>query len=237
MCVKRCIELLLIFSSVGCVSFQDNEYQVAQEFRAHRAWIFARPDRCSANPRSHFSRGWRRGYADVLMGGDGQCPAVPPQCYWSHKYQTNRGDVAVKDWFSGYSYGAAAAIASGCDHYNSVPLADTFRNCKPSCLSSDDSPYPMGKTTLGLRTHHSEPTEELPTPGKSDLKDGETSSPDGKMTPIKFEVPPSPGSSTTRAVPDHHGRSISKKWMTPLFLKSREPNSLLSMFTQDVGSN
>jgi hypothetical protein len=140
MWVRRCIELLLVCSSVGCVSFQDHEYQVAQNCRAHRAWLLGCDDRCSSTPWSHYSRGWRRGYADVLMGSDGQCPAVPPQCYWSHKYQSDCGEVAIENWFSGYSAGSAAALASGCDQYHTVPLSDTFRSCEPSCLSSEFLP-------------------------------------------------------------------------------------------------
>ena len=151
MVIRRCIELFIIVSSIGCVSFQDCEYRFAQNFRAHRAYWSSCDDLFGTRMGRHYARGWKKGYADVLMGGDGQCPAVPPQCYWSFKFQSEAGAAAIDEWYQGYSQGAAEALASGRDQYHGVPRSDYFRQCSPSCLSSDYSEYDYGKSVLGIQ--------------------------------------------------------------------------------------
>lgn len=146
MVIRRCIELFVIVSSVGCVAVQDCEYRLAQNLRAASAYRSS----CDSGMGYHFASGWKKGYADVLMGGDGQCPAVPPQCYWSHKFQNERGEAAIEDWFQGYSQGAAVAQASGREHYHDVPRSDYFRQCTPTCLSSDYSEFDYGKSVVGV---------------------------------------------------------------------------------------
>lgn len=162
MVIRRCIELLLIVSSVGCVSFQDCEYKFAQNWRAHRAYWECSEDYFGTRMGFHFARGWKKGYSDVLMGGDGQCPAVPPQCYWSHKFQSEWGEAAIEDWYQGYAQGAATALASGREHYNEVPRSDYFRQCSPSCLSSDYAEYDYGKSVLGLQDRITVETKRVP---------------------------------------------------------------------------
>ena len=149
--IKRCIELCLIFSSIGCVAIQDCEYRVAQRFRAGCAWWQNCEERCSSNPLSHYSKGWRQGYADVLMGGDGTCPPVPPYHYWSFKFQNQYGENAIGDWFLGYQHGGASALASGRSQYHPVPIAGGFGQYSSSCLPSDFAPYELGRSSLGLR--------------------------------------------------------------------------------------
>ena len=85
------------------------------------------------------------------MGGDGACPPVPPTCYWSAKFQSELGEIAIQNWFQGYADGAHAALNSCRGRYHPVPFSNSYPNCFPGCLSTDMSPYDFGKTTLGLK--------------------------------------------------------------------------------------
>lgn len=182
MSIGRCTPLLLLLSTVGCVSFQDFEYRTAQECRAHCAWWLCPNERCSSNPCSHYSCGWRRGYADILLGGDGTCPPVPPQCYWSHKYQCEAGEIAIQEWFQGYRDGGAAGLESCGDLYHPVPMSDEVRVYRAGALPVDRAAYPYGVTHLGP-SRHNEPARpntpyELPdvpaSPGDDRSDPGET---------------------------------------------------------------
>lgn len=150
MSLRQCCGMFFIALISGCATFQDSEYKTAQYWRSHCAWWRNPCDRCSANPVSHYSKGWRQGYADVLMGGDGTCPPVPPHCYWSHKFQNCYGEQAIDDWFKGYHDGANSGLASGRGTYHTVPISDMYRQ-DGGCLPADDSPYPHGRTTLEVR--------------------------------------------------------------------------------------
>lgn len=206
---RRCIELLLIFSSIGCVTFQDSEYRIAQRCRAGIAWWRKSEERCSSNPCSHYSKGWRQGYMDVLMGGDGTCPPVPPYHYWSFKFQTERGEEAIGDWFLGYQHGGASAMASGRSQYHPVPISGGFRQYSSSCLPSDFAPYQLGRSSLGLvnGNHDSEAPSEQDLPGDEPIpaSESEAHSSDGGGPPLSTE--PSgqtpgtslPGAPTTEA--------------------------------------
>lgn len=175
MSLGQCFRILLIFSSVGCVAFQDCEYRVAQKMRASRAWWYSCDERCSSNPWSHYSFGWKQGYADVLMGGDGTCPPVPPHHYWSHKFQSENGEIAIGNWFEGYHHGAAAALASCRGQFHPVPLSDNFRQFSGGCLPSDFAPYAVGRTAVGTRevplreSSDSDDSDEAIEPASSDV--------------------------------------------------------------------
>ena len=162
----RLLPFVALFLSIaGCAAFQDCEYSCAQSFRSHKAWWCNPCERTSSIPWSHYSCGWRQGYRDVLMGGDGQCPPVPPPRYWSHKYQSCQGEAWIECWFSGYQDGANAAIALCEGGQHVVPFSHTFKQDCFDCLSSDMSPYPYGRTSLGLRPNrHKKDDDEYPPP-------------------------------------------------------------------------
>ena len=233
MFIRRCVELLLLISASGCVAFQDCEYRMAQKCRAHRAWWCGCDQPCSCNPYSHYSFGWRRGYTDVLMGGDGECPPVPPQCYWSHKYQSENGEIAIENWYQGYSHGASAALASCGDRYHPVPISDSYRQCNPDCLSGDHAPYDFGKTILGLRrwphepvdeASHSKPAASPSPPASKDSYDGddEDSPAPAEATPSsELTIPPEP---LTESPAKQTSRSPGK-WVRPASLTKSFSNS------------
>lgn len=69
---------------------------------------------CGDSPRhSDFGRGYRAGFRDVALGGNGCTPAMPPRVYWSSRFQTPEGQERIGEWFSGYPLGAQAAEQQG----------------------------------------------------------------------------------------------------------------------------
>ncbi|MEM9185780.1 MAG: hypothetical protein AAGB00_04715 [Planctomycetota bacterium] len=83
----------------------------------------------------HFERGWRCGYLTIAKGGDDCPPAVPPQQYWAHKYQSVEGRQFVVVWYDGWRAGAAAAKSYGVDLCHRVPAIDPCGTCgvRPDC--------------------------------------------------------------------------------------------------------
>ena len=261
MLVGRCIALLLTLSSMGCVAFQDSGYSTAQKCRAHTAWWSKRSERCSSNPLSHYSRGWRHGYSDVLMGGDGNCPPVPPQCYWSSKYQSERGDAAIESWFAGYRDGSTAAIASCQNSYHPIPVSGESQQYCPGCLPSDRSPYPIGRTTIGISTR--------PDGSPDPIEDSEPPAPEGEVNHRKdsrirhinhddstrkdastdqgdstensgspdelFEIPPSPSQDADDlGAPCNQPQSRpQKKWSAPASFANSITNAMAQVFRQE----
>lgn len=70
--------------------------------------------------------GFLEGYHDMLQGGDGCLPVVPPRRYWSWKYQSAGGQGAVSDWFNGYSAGVAAAKEDGLSNLSRIPVCSQY---------------------------------------------------------------------------------------------------------------
>ncbi len=73
-----------------------------------------------------FMDGFLEGYHDMLQGGDGCPPVVPPRRYWSWKYQSAGGQGAVSDWFNGYSAGVAAAKEDGLSNLCRIPVSSQY---------------------------------------------------------------------------------------------------------------
>lgn len=71
----------------------------------------------------HFSRGFKAGYRNVLAGGNGCQPALPPECYWKACYQTPEGKCKVYAWFDGFSHGVLAAKQDGYDDMGAIPIS------------------------------------------------------------------------------------------------------------------
>lgn len=94
----------------------------------------------------HYERGWRCGYLTVAKGGDTCPPAVPPQTYWRHKYESVEGRQYVVTWYDGWRAGAATAKSYGADLCHKVPALDPCStcNCRPDCDCRTACNYPTG---------------------------------------------------------------------------------------------
>ena len=111
--------------------------------------------------RNHFARGFKAGYRNVLEGGSGCQPTLPPECYWKACYQTPAGRCKTYAWFDGFSHGALAAKQDGYGGLGEIPISPRVkenlrlansRPGQPIALEPGqlDQPQPMMDTDNGL---------------------------------------------------------------------------------------
>jgi hypothetical protein len=114
---------VIVFS--GCAAIQDYHYCFVNHRRAASAWkaTYPRPDRRSFS--SDYEHGWKSGYFDVSTGGCGEPPVIPPNKYWSTRYQSDSGQAAVEDWYTGFQDGAIAAEGDGSGAFHWIPTGPT----------------------------------------------------------------------------------------------------------------
>ena len=72
-----------------------------------------------------FACGFRAGYLDVVNGGVGCQPTLPPKQYWKACYRNAEGHCRVNQWFEGFSHGAVAAEQDGANVYGHIPMSPT----------------------------------------------------------------------------------------------------------------
>lgn len=128
---KILLPALLVVSISGCTSMFDcvttceiaiRNKVLAQKAWGHWSWCYEDLD----HP-YHFAKGFKAGYTDVLNGGSGCQPTLPPQCYWKPKYQTPEGRGQTNSWFDGFSHGALAAEQDGYGNLGEIPISPTAR--------------------------------------------------------------------------------------------------------------
>lgn len=175
----------------GCASISDELIEceigarnqvLAQKAWGHWSWVYD-----DLEFPYHFARGFKAGYRDILDGGAGCQPTLPPQCYWKPCYQTPEGKCQIHAWFDGFSHGALAAKQDGYGDLGAIPISPTARTNLQMARSeplpqdvffadkSNSSDSPVG---LGLR----ETTPLLsPTPSSGNSTDSDLTLP----TPVR----------------------------------------------------
>lgn len=128
---KLLLFCLLVTSISGCSSMFDSVIScemgirnkvLAQKAWGHWSWCYDNLDYPY-----HFAKGFKAGYQDVLRGGSGCQPTLPPQCYWKPTYQTPEGRSKTNSWFDGFSHGALAAQQDGYGNMGEIPISPTAR--------------------------------------------------------------------------------------------------------------
>lgn len=128
---KILLSCLLVASISGCTSMFDSVINcemgirnkvLAQKAWGHWSWCYDNLDYPY-----HFAKGFKAGYQDVLRGGSGCQPTLPPQCYWKPAYQTPEGRGKTNSWFDGFSHGALAAQQDGYGNMGEIPISPTAR--------------------------------------------------------------------------------------------------------------
>jgi len=114
---------------------------LAQKAWGHWSWCYGDID----SP-FHFARGFKAGYRDVLDGGPGCQPTLPPQCYWKPDFQTPEGRQMVDGWFDGFSHGALAAKQDGYGGMGEIPISPTARANFETARQADQAQYINGGT-------------------------------------------------------------------------------------------
>ena len=106
----------LFLSLSGCTALSDCKYETGQKIRTSQAWHEF--DGCNEQCFTcDYRDGWKKGYYDVLTGGDGRPPVVPPKKYWKPPVFTEHDPSRQNDWFIGYQDGAACAKTQPDYHY------------------------------------------------------------------------------------------------------------------------
>ena len=124
------VSFVVLFS--GCLSgpgsiFDEQIGDYRNHVWANRAYNL-RYGNCNRQFPEHFKQGFVDGYNDVCDGGDGYVPAVPPEEYWSHQYQSPEGAKCVNTWFRSYPLGVKAAREDGAGAFQKVYVSKMVRS-------------------------------------------------------------------------------------------------------------
>lgn len=141
--------LLAITLLSGCSEFRDGIDDTAismkNRTRALGSWAVSRGMYDGIEHRRHFGKGYRDGYFDVAMGGNGCQPTLPPREYWGSWYQTERGLAQVEAYFDGHEHGAMAGRDDGAAEFHSIPTSVEFRapdQAEPAAAGAELRPVP-----------------------------------------------------------------------------------------------
>ncbi len=106
----------LFLSLSGCTALSDCKYELGQKIRTKQAWHEF--DGCNEQCFTvDYQSGWKKGYYEVLTGGDGRPPLVPPKKYWKPPVFVEHDPSLKNDWYIGYQDGAASAKCQPDHHY------------------------------------------------------------------------------------------------------------------------
>ncbi len=127
---KACLSVLLL-TAAGCNSMHDCindcETGLRNDVLAQKAWGQWSWCYDDLDYPFHFAKGFKAGYQDVLAGGKGCQPTLPPRCYWKPCYQSAEGRCKINAWFDGFSHGAVAAQQDGYGNLQAIPISPTAR--------------------------------------------------------------------------------------------------------------
>ncbi|WP_144996109.1 hypothetical protein [Polystyrenella longa] len=141
---------LLASSSTGCIRYHD----FSNELHVKKLACKSYDNRYDFDPgfkdARHFERGWKEGYTDVALGGDGNPPTFPPVPYRSFKYRNPEGHQIIDLWFEAYREGANAAFTEGVQHFNYLPTSDhqRYQGILSSTTSTVVTPQRMTPTEV-----------------------------------------------------------------------------------------
>jgi len=115
----------LFLSLSGCTAMSDCKYEMGQKIRTGQAWHEF--DGCNEQCFTcDYRDGWKQGYYDVLTGGDGRPPVVPPKKYWKPPVFAEHDPSRQNDWYTGYQDGASCAKTQPDFHYLPTFMAPTM---------------------------------------------------------------------------------------------------------------
>ena len=178
---------MLLFSAAGCNSISDmcleKEMCCRDHVLVHKAWAEWSWCYDELDHPHHFAKGFRAGYDNILGGGKGCQPTMPPRCYWKPCYQTPEGQCQTQSWFDGFSHGALAAQQDGYGNLQTIPLSSTARQ---NFLTAK---LPASNACFAEHGEPSEPIQDglLEMPGPLNEGEAPIELPDGQL--IESAVP------------------------------------------------
>lgn len=99
-----------------------------------------------------FKCGFIEGYHDVLAGGNGCPPPIPPKKYWLRYSRLANGQQQISEWFAGFEDGASAAKSNGFDRFGQVPVSPAYQGVRMPYETVYDQQHRqgiMGEETYG----------------------------------------------------------------------------------------
>lgn len=147
--------LALVIGLSGCASMTDGiiscETGVRNRVLAQKAWGHWSWCYNDLDYPYHFACGFKAGYRDILNGGSGCQPTLPPKCYWKPTYQTPEGRCKTNAWFDGFSHGALAAKQDGYGGMGEIPISPTARmNLEMAQMPAQEDLYMNGQYVEGM---------------------------------------------------------------------------------------
>ena len=136
--IHAALLLSVALSLTGCESITGCQRKMRNKCIAHKAWHEWSGCYDDLDYPHHFARGFRAGYIDILEGGKGCQPTMPPKCYWDHCHSPN-GLCQTNAWFDGFLHGVLAANQDGVGVFSSIPISPTARMNLDA--SRTDHPY------------------------------------------------------------------------------------------------
>lgn len=115
-----CLGTSLLLS--GCTGVSRLREELATREMAKSSYASNYHGTATCQESRHFERGWRQAYYNVSKGADPCPPSVPPEVYWSTKYQNPEGCGKIAAWYEGYRAGATVAKSECRDAYSKVPV-------------------------------------------------------------------------------------------------------------------
>ena len=144
--LQRLVLLAVIttgFLATGCVPWSKGLRTVDETVTDWRDFVWGKrayTRRYGRSMSKPFMNGFLEGYHDMLQGGDGCLPVVPPKKYWGWRYQSAGGQSSISDWFDGYASGVQAAREDGLANVSRIPTSSNF---------GDSCNMPMGAGMMG----------------------------------------------------------------------------------------
>lgn len=140
------LSLAVCLGATGCAEFQELKIDYRNRYLAKEAWESLQETYDCMNYEKDFGRGFRQGYYEVAMGGNGCPPVLPPRRYWSVRYMSMEGRARTEAWFAGFRYGALVAEQDGVGIFmqlpTSVPTEESREKTPTPPLSTDVEPVP-----------------------------------------------------------------------------------------------
>jgi len=122
---------LLFFAAAGCSAIQDHCINFETSTRncvlAEKGWMRWASCYKGMDNKMHFAKGFKEGYQNILEGGKGCQPTLPPRWYWKPCYQSAAGGFKIAAWFDGFTHGAVAAQQDGFGNMQQLPISPTAK--------------------------------------------------------------------------------------------------------------
>lgn len=133
-CRKLLLGGFVLLMASGCADFQQEKIKARNRYLARTTWENLEVVYDHMEFTEDFGRGFREGYYDVAMGGNGCPPVIPPRRYWSVKYASPRGHQQTHAWFEGFRYGAVVAEQDGVGIWVTLPTSTPARRSSEQFL-------------------------------------------------------------------------------------------------------